>query len=119
MGEYKLDIPTFPGYVRRRVAVATTSGTYRPYSLQGNEQDFGACQTVPFPCRSFSISSSIREGKVIQLCGPIRGLSKTAKVASIRVLVVEKKIIPRVLLARPFSAAPRGALTRGLGAERH
>ena len=71
----------------------------------GNEQDFGACQTVPFPCRSFSISSSIREGKVIQLCGPIRGLSKTAKVASIRVLVVEKKIIPRVLLARPFSGA--------------
>jgi hypothetical protein len=39
------------------------------------------------------------------LCDPIRGLSKTVKVASIRVLVVEKKIIPRVLLARPFSGA--------------
>ena len=47
-------------------------------------------------------SSPIQTEKTAQSCGPTRQLSKTAKVVSIRLLVVEKKIIPHVLLTSDF-----------------
>ena len=68
----------------------------------GNVRVLGACQKAAFSGLGILFSSPIQTEKTAQSCGPTRQLSKTVKVVSIRLLVVEKKIIPHVLLTSDF-----------------
>ena len=68
----------------------------------GSKRVLGACQKAPFPGLGILFPSPIQTKKTTQSCDPTRRLSKTVKVVSIRLLVVEKKIIPYVLLTSDF-----------------
>ena len=60
----------------------------------GSKRVWGACQKAPFPGLGILFPSPIQSNKTTQSCDTTRRLSKTVKVASIRLLEVEKKIIP-------------------------
>ena len=70
----------------------------------GQQTRFGGLpvKKAPFPGLGILFPSPIQTKKTTQSCDPTRRLSKTVKVVSIRLLVVEKKIIPYVLLTSDF-----------------
>ena len=68
----------------------------------GSKRVWGAFQKAPFPGLGILFPSPIQTKKTTQSCDPTRRLSKTVNVVSIRLLVVEKKNIPYVLLTSDF-----------------
>ena len=76
-----------------------------PQGRVGKQRKIQVLQNVPVSDPLISQNIEAGEQKIAWFCGFAHGLSKTSLFAFIRCVVVEKKIIARVMVVRVFFGA--------------